>query len=137
MGNLLDIPTGIICQQVNCRGVMGAGLAMAIRNRWPVVYETYLRNFRAGLLGLGKVFVVRVGPALFVANLCGQDRYGRDRCYTDYAALEQCFTKLREWRDSKSPELTIFVPTGMGCGLAGGDWARVSAIAISERLVFC
>ena len=25
-----------ICQQVNCKGVMGAGLAMQIRSQWPV-----------------------------------------------------------------------------------------------------
>lgn len=31
-----------ICQQVNCRGVMGAGLALQIRNKWPVVYRRYL-----------------------------------------------------------------------------------------------
>lgn len=28
-----------ICQQVNCKGVMGAGLAMQIRSQWPVVYS--------------------------------------------------------------------------------------------------
>lgn len=31
-----------ICQQVNCKGVMGAGLAMQIRSQWPVVYQRYL-----------------------------------------------------------------------------------------------
>lgn len=31
-----------ICQQVNCKGVMGAGLAMQICIQWPVVYRRYL-----------------------------------------------------------------------------------------------
>ena len=30
-----------ICQQVNCRGVMGAGLAKQIRDKWPVVFDEY------------------------------------------------------------------------------------------------
>ena len=31
----------IICQQVNCAGVMGAGLAKQIRAKYPVVYSEY------------------------------------------------------------------------------------------------
>lgn len=39
---LTNLPTNkevYICQQVNCRGVMGAGLALKIRRKWPVVYQ--------------------------------------------------------------------------------------------------
>lgn len=34
--------TTYICQQVNCKGVMGAGLSMQICIQWPVVYRRYL-----------------------------------------------------------------------------------------------
>ena len=32
-----------ICHQVNCQGVMGSGVAKAIRDKWPQVYEEYKR----------------------------------------------------------------------------------------------
>jgi len=32
-GNILDAKETFICHQVNCQGVMGAGLAKAIRNK--------------------------------------------------------------------------------------------------------
>ena len=34
----------IICQQVNCMGVMGAGLAAQIRRKWPNVYNEYRKR---------------------------------------------------------------------------------------------
>ena len=41
-GNILNATEGIIVQQVNCMGVMGAGLAKQIRDKWPSVYNRYL-----------------------------------------------------------------------------------------------
>ena len=32
-GNILDATEDIICHQVNCQGVMGAGVAMDLPNR--------------------------------------------------------------------------------------------------------
>lgn len=31
----------VVCHQVNCMGVMGAGLAKQVRNRYPGVYRAY------------------------------------------------------------------------------------------------
>ena len=44
--NLLNIRSGVICHQVNCIGAMGAGLALQIRNKWPIVYEKYKEDCR-------------------------------------------------------------------------------------------
>ena len=42
-GDILTTPTRnedtVICHQVNCCGVMGAGLAKQIRDKWPVVFD--------------------------------------------------------------------------------------------------
>lgn len=32
-GNLLDAKTDVIAHQVNCQGVMGAGIALQIKNK--------------------------------------------------------------------------------------------------------
>ena len=53
--SLLDLsPNIVICHQVNCQGVMGAGIAKQIRARWPEVYEDYkktIENAEAQLAG--------------------------------------------------------------------------------------
>ncbi len=40
-GNLFDTKAKIIAHQVNCRGVMGSGVALQIKERYPYVYEMY------------------------------------------------------------------------------------------------
>ena len=139
-GNILtsnhDENRGIlICHQVNCRGVMGAGLAKQIRAKHPGVYNLYrdkCRQIACGIGGLGDVqFCSELASSGYiVANVFGQDRYGRDRRYTDYDALRKAFSHIA----MSFPTYTIRIPYLMGCGLAGGDWNIVMNI-IRETLV--
>lgn len=128
--DILAVEQGIIVHQVNCQGVMGAGIALAIRKKWPIVYDRY-RKFK---FKLGQIQVIQVKPGLWVCNLVGQDRYGRDKCYTDYKAVREGFQKLNVWAFVRN--LPIYIPKGMGCNLAGGDWKIVCKL-ISEELTHC
>lgn len=121
MGDILDVQPGIICHQVNCQGVMGSGLARQIREQWPQTYLDYRSAFEKGLLSLGSVITSEVSPGLYVAHMCGQDRYGRGKVYTDYPALVTCFGAVL------ASGKQVYIPYGIGCGLAGGDWDIVSA----------
>jgi O-acetyl-ADP-ribose deacetylase (regulator of RNase III) len=40
-GDLLTTPINIIAHQVNCMGVMGAGLALQIKNKFEWAYQDY------------------------------------------------------------------------------------------------
>lgn len=40
-GDLLKSNCNIICHQVNCQGVMGAGIAKQIRLTYPSVFKAY------------------------------------------------------------------------------------------------
>lgn len=125
-GDLLAIEVGIICHQVNCQGVMAAGLAKSLKAKYPICFESYSKYCKAGQFRPGMVQFCRVNPELFICNLAGQDGYGVDKRHTDYQALEVCLTKLY----AKSLELNLipYLPYKMGCGLAGGDWAIVSKL---------
>lgn len=123
--DLLEMDVDVIAHQVNCQGVMGAGLALQIRNKYPKVYTAYKKYCPNSKL-LGKIQVVNNGKQ-FIANLFAQDKYGRDKRYTDYEALKQCFIKLRNYAINNELH-SIAIPYGIGCGLAGGDWNTVSKI---------
>lgn len=43
-GNVLDSDAPIIAHQVNCMGVMGAGVAKCIREKYPDIMFTYSRR---------------------------------------------------------------------------------------------
>ena len=134
--DILTIDRGIIVHQVNCQGVMGAGLAKAIGKRWPKVKAAYLnkvaqsRQYNEPLLGDAFLVYADKGKStdLIIANLFGQDRYGRDRCCTDYNALETALCSLDDWNTGQAYKLPIYLPYGLGCGLAGGDWEIVRSL---------
>jgi len=120
-GNILTVEHGIICHQVNCMGKMGAGLALKIRQKWPIVYQGYMYAYNNQQLILGETLLSEiVHGQLYVANLCGQFYYGRDKQYTDYPAVRACLLKVAEV--SNNFKLPVYIPHGMGCRLAGGNW---------------
>ena len=134
-GNILDTTKGIICHQTNCQGVMGSGLALHIKRKWPEVYKQYKKCYNNGSAVLGTTIIVHAEPNICVANLCAQEFYGRipGTVYTDYDALNSCLKSLVEWQKKYFPDRIIYIPYRMSCGLAGGEWRMVSNI-IEEHI---
>lgn len=138
LGNIMEATEDIICQQVNCQGVMGTGLAKQIRDKYTQVYTEYkklcdnYKNSRA-LMGktlMVKVFCFRQGKFKYIANLFGQYYYGRDKVYTDYNALRKAFICIRKIAISEGKSVAI--PYGIGCGCAGGNWDNVLELIEDE-----
>ncbi|UTL74784.1 Appr-1-p processing protein [Bacillus halotolerans] len=136
-GNILDATEDIIVQQVNCKGVMGAGLAKAILNKYSNVkkeYQSFRKfNLNKGLTDkdlLGLVNYVRVSDGKVIANVFGQVNIKKNRfdktVYTKTEALTRGLTEVKEL--SKQLNKSVAIPYGMGCGLAGGDWDIISEL---------
>ena len=141
-GNLLDVTSGVIAHGVNCQGVMGSGVAKAIREKYPLAYRTYLKkvqkcvefnNNTSALLGQvqfcstsdNEVFT---GPNVVVANCFTQDFYGTDKRHVNYEAVAKCFQTLYV-RSGMYGQLNI---PKIGAGLGGGDWSVIESIIKSE-----
>lgn len=141
-GDLLQSDCKIICHQVNCRGVMGAGIAKVIRTKYPHAYDVFQTSYRAGSNVLGEIDVVYIAEdKRFIINMYAQYDYRpKGKVHTDYEAFASCVRKLKtEVSDYKKfhPEtgrLNIGFPSHIGCGLAGGNWETVKAILERE---FC
>lgn len=120
--NLLDIESGIICHQVNCIGVMGGGIALQIRKKWPEVYEKYVaycRGWPKPESLLGDVQDVVLDNDRVVANCFGQV-YPGNGCMTSYDAWDGILLRLVD--EENFFGLPLHFPWMIGCGLAGGDW---------------
>ena len=92
-GDITKCNADIIAHQVNCKFVMGGGVALALRKRWPVVYKKYLEigklyTNKPSNEWLGVCQIVEIDQNRYVANLFGQDNLGYGKCFTDYSALE-------------------------------------------------
>lgn len=125
-GNILESTENFICHQVNVQGVMGGGLALQIANLYPNVEEEYNRlchNHGNNYETLsGRFYNVRIDENKGISN-CFTQKPNFD---TDYEALESCFRRLLTL--CKKGNKTICVPFKYGCGIANGDWDKVSSI---------
>lgn len=130
---LFGIEKGIVCHQVNCQNVMGAGIAKAIADAYPIVKTEYHRRCamyesqakRTEAL-YGHYQLVKVDDGLYVANIFSQDKFGngpkRGVKFTNEDYLVKNIRALAE----RYPNLTIYVPIGIGCGYGGGNWGTIS-----------
>ena len=116
-GNILDVDYGVVMHQVNCRRVMGAGVAKQLRAKYPQHYQEYLATQPI----LGHILPTRIHGDLYIVGLYAQDGFGRDRVYTDYQALAECLTRVAR----KGDRLPLYAPYKIGCANAGGNWERV------------
>lgn len=141
-GDIFNSDANLTLHQVNCRGVMGSGVAKQVREKYPEVYKQYkdkcnrYRNSPRALLGSYQavwVYSDSGSTKRAICNVFSQDGFGTDgKRYTDYSAMEHALTLIN--RDFAGA--TIAIPYLMGCGLGGGDWSVVSQI-IDKTLVDC
>ena len=132
-GNIVTGNYPVFCHQVNCKGVMGAGLAKQIRDLFPFVYTEYkeLCNTEPNLLGHILLSHSSGLNGRICVSMFAQDNYGRNKRYTDYTAFKQCLDTLAKHMNNYSTEgyyNTIAFPYGIGCGLAGGDWVIIQGM---------
>ena len=120
----------VVCHQVNCMGVMGAGLARQVRDQLPKAYYEYksICNGKKNLLGTVQFVDFSTSEGYILANCFGQYNYGRGQ-QTNYDALRNCMRQVRE----TYPEAHVRIPYLMGCGLGEGNWQTVLGI-IQEEL---
>lgn len=138
----VTVPVGtgprIVAHVCNDVGAYDAGVAAAIRDRWPVAKQRY-RDWYGGRipgatdLALGMVQIVRVAEDLWVANMIAQSGLpGRGNpSPLRYAALAECLTKLGAVAIERGA--TVHMPR-IGTGYARGAWDRILPL-IKDRLI--
>lgn len=126
-GNLFDTTAPIIAHQVNCKGVMGSGVARQVKKIDQLVYEQYrdlcYANYPKVLLGMAQPCYSKV-LSKFIVNLFGQESYGAERQhYTDISALFQAMCGLRYFMVGRK-NLRIAMPYKLECARGGADWDK-------------
>ncbi len=138
-GDVLNCTEPWIVHGCNAQCVMGSGVALAIRKKWPSAYATYIAMKEAKGMKLGAVSFAEqdYGPVVF--NAITQEFYGRDgRKYVSYSAIREAMQAMDWYADtvfSVEEGCSIAMPM-IGAGLGGGDWETISAIIEEESKHF-
>ena len=122
-GNILEADVDALVNAVNCVGVMGKGLALQFKKRFPDVFRAYEEACRAGEVVPGRMHIVEraagARPRLIV-NFPTK-RHWREPSRMDdiESGLEALVDELRTRRIR-----SVAIPA-LGCGLGGLDWSKV------------
>ena len=121
-GNLLDVTEGIIVHGCNMCGVMGAGVALAVKQKYPACFAKYKLCLETCKYSLGENIMYRVNQNLWICNALTQDDYGGTKRQVNYTAISHVFRDLVT--EGSSP---LHFPK-IGAGLGGGDWGIIEQI---------
>jgi O-acetyl-ADP-ribose deacetylase (regulator of RNase III) len=133
--NPLSYGNKILIHCCNDIGAFGAGVAEAIKQKWPIVREEYLKWVDGKLtykpFKLGQVQFVKVENNLIVANMIGQHGIGHKNGIAPirYDAIDECLKNVSDI--ALKYKASIHAPK-FGAGLAGGDWVRIEALVIKN-----
>jgi len=137
-GDVLAVEKGIIVHGCNCLGVMGSGIALSVKNRYPKAYEVYKAQEKADGLKLGRVSYVEVEDDKFIVNgltqrvfAPHQPDYPNGR-YTSYDAVDDVFHKVKALAvhlktHRPDSEIPVLFPL-IGAVRGGGKWEVIEKI---------
>lgn len=109
---------------VNCRGLMGAGIAITFKRRYPEMFDKYKRFCDAEKLTPGMVY-----PYLddkrntWIYNMATQNNPGKN---AHLMYVEECAEKVLTHADENSISY-VAIPL-IGCGIGGLSWQNVQII---------
>lgn len=142
LGSLFDTEHFNIGHGVNCKGLMGAGIAKAFSMRLEANLATY-RAACAKTLTPGEV-VVRVdtdkttGTKYRVFNMATQENPGADATYhalfTSAMASFKYMKSINESSNESTHGYVLAIPM-IGCGIGGLEWTETSAVLRTVELL--
>jgi len=108
-----------IVNPVNCVGVMGAGLALEFKKRYPEMYQDYRSKCAQGKIKLGLPYLFKQDDSLQILNFATKNHY---RQKSDLKGIHSGLVFIRE--NYKEFEITSLAIPQLGCGLGGLNWER-------------
>lgn len=126
-GDLFEQPAQIRINTVNCVGVMGAGVALAFKQRYPEMYRDYVRACRRGDIRPGEIHVWRPLGEDWIINFPTKRDWREPSRIDDIGAG---LDALKRYLQPLGP-VTVALPA-LGCGHGGLDWTQVSQLIESK-----
>jgi len=121
-GDLLAADSEALVNSVNCVGVMGRGVALAFKRRFPDNFKAYKTACDWGELQMGRMFVFETDelmPRLIINFPTKQHWRARSRLADIEAGLSSLVAEVERHQIR-----SIALPP-LGCGLGGLDWSDV------------
>lgn len=118
-GNIFNSSCEFLVNPVNCVGVMGKGLALEFKNKYPLNFEIYKKACDNASFNIGNLLIVPVDNK-FIVNFPTK-KHWRNKSDLEFIkiGLEELKVAIKDFNIK-----SIALPK-LGCGLGGLDWNEV------------
>lgn len=126
MPNLLDADVEALVNTVNTVGVMGKGLALQFKQRFPANFKVYAEACRRGEVQVGRMLVVETGlykGPRYIINFPTKVHW---RDPSQIAYIQAGLTALVQEIQHRAIQSLAIPP--LGCGNGGLSWVQVKPL---------
>lgn len=128
-GNIFDANTEAIVNPVNCVGVMGKGLALQFKQRYPGNFRVYKLACETQELMIGKMLTTETqtpGTPKYIINFPTKNHWKQNSRVQDIElGLINLVTEIHRL------EITSIAIPALGCGNGGLQWSTVKPLIVS------
>jgi O-acetyl-ADP-ribose deacetylase (regulator of RNase III) len=123
-GDMFKIPAKVRVNTVNCVGVMGSGVALACKRRYPAMYKEYREKCKKGEIKPGSLFIWEDKRTHeYIVNFPTKRHWRNPSQYDD---IESGLVALKEFLHILG-KIEVALPA-LGCGHGGLDWVIVAGM---------
>lgn len=120
LGNIFDSKCSTLVNTVNCVGVMGKGIALDFKNRYPRMFEEYQVLCRDGRVKPGQPYLYRDLTGVSIINFPTKDNW---RSPSKFSYIAEGLKWFRQSYQELGITSIAFPP--LGCGNGGLSWDNV------------
>ena len=126
-GDIFKSKAQTLVNTVNCVGVMGKGIALGFRKRFPAMHDDYVLRCERGEVKLGRPYLYKQSAGPWILNFPTKDHWRSVSRLADIeAGLDFLQANYRQWGVE-----SLAVPP-LGSGLGGLEWQVVGPTLYSH-----
>lgn len=125
-GDMFSATFDAYVNPVNCKGIMGKGLALEFKKRYPMNFILYKDICDQGKLKPGYIYWTRdITTNTIIINFATKDHW---KDYSRSEWIDSGCMKLRQYLIDNPNDIKDIAIPKLGCGLGGLDWSYVRNI---------
>lgn len=123
MGNMFESKAQTLVNTVNCVGIMGKGIALEFKNRFPDMFQDYVERCERQLVKLGQPYLYRSLLPPWILNFPTKDHWRSVTKLGDITeGLEYLLKHYQEWG------ITSLAVPPLGCGYGQLEWGVIGPV---------